>query len=227
MINRLWEKLFRRNDLQTEAELHSTGATVRHKSPFADLEVFRNDDELNKEFVDKWVVPYYMTIPLSSDSTEIDFLAKSACDIDLLTTKQLLGYFDWRPKITGAYFSAINDNTDFEDLIGVHLLKSEVCYAGAGYSLALASFATDKSKDYLIRYLEYYLDKKDLYFDQAEAFCALEYIDPQSARRLDSKWAEFVADKPYWNLEKTRTYFLDRMNAIKIIRECKDKNYCR
>lgn len=55
--HKLWEKLYSRNNDETEIELHSAGAAVRHRNPFENLEVPRNDAPLTKEFIDTWVIP--------------------------------------------------------------------------------------------------------------------------------------------------------------------------
>lgn len=126
-------------------------------------------------------------------------------DLSPEIVKQLLGYFDWRSRISGAYFSAIMDYTEFEDFIGIHLVKSEVCYAGEGYLIALASFNTDKSIDYLKKYLDYYLSKPALWFDQGDAMAALIWLDNKNDSTLIKdnnymdKWTDFVGNKPNWN----------------------------
>lgn len=72
----------------------------------------------------------------------------------------------------------------FEDLESLELqndydevLKSKLCYAGKGYAMALASFNTSKSIEYLKRYLDYYLTREDLTFDQDSVLSALKWID--------------------------------------------------
>lgn len=109
MIPKLWTKLFTKNTEAEDAALHSSGATVRHRNPFEELETPRNADEMQKGFIDKWVAPFYMIIPADADNSTIEKFAAAAKEIDLETTNKLLGYFDWRPKITGAYFAAINN----------------------------------------------------------------------------------------------------------------------
>ena len=219
MAPKLWTKLFTKNTEAEDAALHSSGATVRHKNPFEELEIPRNADEMQIDFVDKWVAPFYMIIPADADNATIKNFATAAKEIDLETTTKLLGYFDWRSKITGAYFAAINNYKQLEDIIGRHLLKSEVCYAGAGYSLALACFTTENSKQYLRKYLEYYLERKDLWFDQADAFCALEYLDKEAANQFMNKWESFISDKPNWNLKKSREHFAKSLDTIEKIKQ--------
>jgi len=141
-------------------------------------------------------------VNLPADDSKMNEFAVASKEITIDVVKNLLGDFNWRPRVTAAYFAAIKNYKELDDLIGRHLVKSEVTYAGFGYCLALAIFATDNSKDYLKRYLDYYLDRKELYFDQAHAFCALEYLDKDLAAEFIVKWNSFISDKPYWNLEK-------------------------
>ena len=217
-FQKLWTKLFSKNSETDAIALHVAGATVRHKNPFEKIEVPRNNEDLSKEFIDKWVVPFYMTTLSNSDEKTINIFADAAKEIDKDIVLKLLGDFNWRTRITGAYFSAINNYQDFEDIIGNNLLKSEVCYAGSGYCLALATFGTDNAKKYLASYLDYYLDRKDLWFDQADAFCALQHLDKESASKLLDKWNSFVADKENWDLEKSTAHFSKCLLTIEKIR---------
>jgi Family of unknown function (DUF6000) len=218
-LKKLWTKLFTRNDKSEEIALHISGATVRHRNPFEDLEVSRNAEELPQEFIEKWIIPFYMNNLSDPNETIIKLFADASTEINSELVTKLLGDFNWRSRITGAFFAAINNYKEMEDTIGRHLLKSEVCYAGSGYCLSLATFATEKSKEYLKSYLNYYLDRKDLWFDQAEAYCALEYLDKNSSNKFYEKWKSFVSDKPYWSLEKSRKHFDDCMLTLERIRQ--------
>jgi hypothetical protein len=218
-IRKLWTKLFIRNNEADEIALHVSCATVRHRNPFESIEVNRNDFELNQDFINKWVAPFYSPGLGIVDEDKIAAFANASSEIDNSIVAKLLGDFNWRTRITGAFFAAIKKYVELEDQIGKHLLKSEVVYAGAGYCLALAIFGTDTSKDFLKKYLEYYLDRKDLSFDQAYAFCALEYVDKDAANILYKKYQEFVEDKPFWNLDDSRSHFSDSMQSIRRIQE--------
>lgn len=220
-IKKLWTKLFTKNVEIDEIALHISGATVRHRNPFEDLEVPRNENEISKEFSEKWVIPFYMSSLSNAENESIMTFATASREIDAGIVLELLGEFDWRPRIAGAFFAAINNYKELEDIIGHLLLKSEVCYAGSGYCLALATFATEKSKNYLIKYLEYYLQRKDLWFDQSSAFCALEYLDKAAAGKLFDKWEYFISDKPYWNLEESRSHFISCQETLTKIRNVK------
>lgn len=219
-IRRLWKRLFSpNNDENTNILLHIAGATVRHRNPFEKLDVPRNEEEFSEEFIDKWVVPFYMTNLSNLDEKGIKEFANTAKEINIKIVKLLLGDFDWRTRIVGAFFAAINNYQELEEIIGKHLLKSEVCYAGSGYCLALATFGTDKSKEYLQMHLDYYLTRKDLWFDQEETFCALDYLDKSLSEKLYEKWQSFVKDKEYWDLEKSKQRFSESLLTVQAIRK--------
>jgi hypothetical protein len=215
----IWKKLFSRQSQETEIKLHVAGATVRHRNPFEDLSVPRNSEELSKEFIEKWAVPFYMsgfsnlTIQQESDFIEIYHEIKPEI------VEKLLGDFNWRTRIVGAFFSALRNLIEFEEIIGNHLLKSEVCYAGSGYCLALATFGTEKSKDFLKSYLDYYLTRKDLSFDQKEVLTALSWLDKSEAEKYKALWREFVPDKQNWNFEKSSEDFAQIMQNLERIKK--------
>ena len=56
-------------------------------------------------------------------------------EIDKSIVSQLLGDFNWRMRSVGARFATYMNYREFEDIIGVHLLKSEVCYAAGFFHL--------------------------------------------------------------------------------------------
>lgn len=194
-----------------EVRLHVAGATVRHYSPFSKLVSYTNQQELTKEFIDTWCNPY-MDVPAESDDQILKF-AIAKPDITDDTVLELLGDFDWRTRQVGAYFAAITEKRHLIEIIGVHLLKSEVCYVGRIYCLALAYFNTQPCVEYLNTYLDYYLQKKDLWFDQRAAMEAVRYLDEVNHThhydRYYPQWLTFISNKPYWekdikidNLEK-------------------------
>ena len=159
-------------------KLHVAGATVRHTSPFENLAVYRNNFDLDQDFINKFVNPFYMNIPATDqDKKLIDELGKIKNEFTKDVVKKLLGDFNWRTRQTGAYFAAINDFKEFEDTIGTLLLKSEVTYAGTMYALVLASFNSKTGREYLTTYLDYYLTKLDLFFDQKQVLTAVKCLD--------------------------------------------------
>lgn len=92
----------------------------------------------------------------------------------------LLDDLNWRTQLVGSYFAAIKDYTDLIDVIGTHLLKSEVCCVGHIYALTLAFFNDEKYIQYLNRYLNFYLTKSSLYFDWKYVMEAVLYLDREN-----------------------------------------------
>ncbi|HEY0657842.1 MAG TPA: DUF6000 family protein, partial [Pyrinomonadaceae bacterium] len=114
------------NDINEQAELHSAGAITRRKSRFSELPTFNNNYQLSKEFIKTWVVPFYMSLT-NNDRDLIKIVGDVKSEITKEVITALLGDFNWRTRQTGAFFAVIKNHTDLIDIIGVHLLKSEVC----------------------------------------------------------------------------------------------------
>jgi hypothetical protein len=218
----LHEKLFTDNNEIDEIALHIAGATIRHRNPFEAIEVPRNgQDDLDDAFIEKYVVPFY-SISITTDNNELlQQFASTSREVTADIVAKMLGEFDWRPRIVGAFFAAINDYKELDDLLGRHLVKSEVCYAGGGYCLALAILGTPHAKEVLITYLDYYLQRQDLWFDQVDAFCALEHLDPAAAGQFEDRWNVFVADQPNFNLNASRQLFAKELATVARIRNFK------
>lgn len=202
-------------------QLHVAGATVRHQSPFGELSPYRNETALTQEFLREWVFPYYMKVGnLDAGWKEEVRASKSRFTPDVI--RQLLGDFNWRTRITGAFFAAVNGNIEFLDEIGIHLLRSEVCYAGEVYCLALAYWNTSQSVWYLNQYLDHYLRQPDLWFDQAHALVALMYLDringTQEASRHQLAWQNFVSNKPDLRHQLSGIRFEAQIDLISALR---------
>lgn len=93
--------------------------------------------------------------------------------------------------------------TEFRSRIGELLLASEGPYAGAAYCASLATFATEADVKLLDSYLERYLRRSDLFYDQAFALGALLPLDralgsEHPARFLapDGLWQQWLAGPP-------------------------------
>ena len=211
------------DDKEIEAiKLHVAGATVGHTPPFDDLKPLKNDFELTQDFIDKWVIPFYMNIG-QTDNEWIDKLTSVKKEITTDIIQKNLGDFNWRTRQTGAFFSAITNQTQFIDFIGTHLLKSEVCYAGGVYCKVFASFNLPKCVDYLNLYLDYYLTKPDLWFDQRDAMEAILYLDKiNSTNHFDrhiNNWTNFIKNKPYWDKEIKTDNLEKQINVIQTVRK--------
>ena len=185
----------------TNIQLHSAGATVQHKSPFEDLISYVNETEISQTFREEWVIPFYFELNNQSDEW-IEKMIELKPQINENIILQNLGDFDWRTRSTGSYFAGIKKANHFEKIIGTHLLKSEVCYAGYEYAITLASFNTEHSVYCFNLYLEYYLTKPELYFDQDSVIIALKYLDEINKTHHTEKhlkhWENFII----WRNEK-------------------------
>ncbi len=190
-----------------QIELHSAGATIRHESPFAKLEHYSNVNKLEPEFIKKWCVPFYM-FGINSADEFIRNLKPIKAELNLEVVKKLLGDFNWRTRIVGAYFASIMEFKTVEDIIGIHLLKSQVCYAGNGYCLTLATLNTQNGIEYLKKYLEYYLTRKNLHYEQGEAMSALKWTDQINGTNEMEKYLDLYQE---WN---SREYSQDLNNLF-------------
>lgn len=181
--------------------LHVAGATVRHTSPYSELKVDENTEPLDNEFIATYVSPFYLGRKDTDEFRRKYIAVKASLDTKLVS--KLLGDFNWRPRSVGAYFAALGNMTELEDHIGKLLLRSDVCYTGNNYCLALASFSSSAAIHYLEQYLEYYLEQPDLWFDQNSAIAALSYIGEKQGKDLVTAfmplWQRFIANKPNWD----------------------------
>ncbi|WP_030241933.1 DUF6000 family protein [Streptomyces sp. NRRL S-350] len=83
----------------------------------------------------------------------------------------------WRERKTASWLVVVAGRTEFRSRIGELLLASEGPYAGAAYCVALATFGSRADADLLCQYLDRYLPRPDLDYDQAFALGALLHLD--------------------------------------------------
>lgn len=99
--------------------------------------------------------------------------AASITDADL---NALLSH-GWRPRLTAAWLIGISRRTSYRARIGELLLDSEVMFAGGAYCFALARFGAHEDAEILTAYLNRYLPRTDLRYDQPVAMGALLRLD--------------------------------------------------
>ncbi|MCX5328741.1 DUF6000 family protein [Streptomyces sp. NBC_00140] len=109
----------------------------------------------------------------------------------------------WRERKTAAWLIAVARRTEFRERLGELLLASEVCFAGSAYCVTFATFTTPADADLLAAYLDRYLRRPDLYYDQPAAIGALLHLDAklgadQAARFLaaDGLWHQWIDGPP-------------------------------
>lgn len=195
--------------------LRSAGATVRHQSIFENLVSYQNKADLSPEFLKKWAGPFYMRIGSLQDQQWIAEIKAIKQEISPDITLALLGDFNWRTRLVGSYFSALKGYEDQIDVIGTHFLKSEVCFVGSTYALVFAFYNKPNTIRYINDYLNYYLQKPELFFDQDAALNALVYLDRANGtndfEKHRSDWLKFKAYR--WDLEQETA--LNMFNLIK------------
>ncbi|MGW4230538.1 DUF6000 family protein [Streptomyces sp. NPDC004980] len=103
-------------------------------------------------------------------------LIDDAATITDAELEALLAY-EWRSRLTAAWLIGVGRRTSFRERIGDLLLASEVCYSGGGYCFALARLGTHADAEILTAYLDHYLPRTDLRYDQPAALGALLRLD--------------------------------------------------
>lgn len=194
------------NNLEELTRLHSAGAIVRHKSRFDHLTTYKNSKELSVEFLRKWVSPFYISIG-GADNSWIETAKKMSPEFTQEIVLDLLGDLNWRTRLVGSYFSAVNNFSQNLDIIGTHLLKSETCCVGHIYALVLAFDNSSKACNYLFQYLDYYLTKPELRFDQYYVMNTVLYLDKINKTshigKFTGKWELLKKD---WNRTDFKLY---------------------
>ncbi|MFH9953774.1 DUF6000 family protein [Streptomyces roseolus] len=144
-------------------------------------------------------------------------LAQAAYDI---TPAELGVLFEggWRERKTAAWMVAVAHRVEFRELIGRLLLASEGPYAGVAYCVALAKFGTAADAELLSAYLDHYVARPDLDYDQAVVLGTLLYLDEM----LGSAYAaRFLVPGGPWDrwLEIRGVAALDPRNCRQAVRQ--------
>lgn len=107
------------------------------------------------------------------------FLRELVEDAKQITDAELEELLDdgWRPRITAAWLIGVDRRTRFRERVRELLLESDMVFAGQGYCFALARFGTFADAEALVSYLDHYLARPELRYDQLWALAALHHID--------------------------------------------------
>ncbi len=188
-------------DINDIARLNSAGAIVRHNTPFDNMPSHKNNFELDSEFIKQWVNPFYMTIGSWHDDSWVADIVKIKHEITKEITLKLLGDFNWRSRLVGSYLAAVKGYSDLADIIGTHLIKSELCCVAHIYALTLVHFNNEKTSKYFNMYLDYYLTKPNLEFDQGGVLQAVLYLDKINSTDNVSKYLDLYEPLRKKNIE--------------------------
>ncbi|MFJ3773913.1 DUF6000 family protein [Streptomyces sp. NPDC090075] len=162
-----------------------------------------DDEEEPLKVIRRYVTPDRRYLKLGgsllgmSERDRTKFLRKLGQAAGEITPRELNTLLDrgWRERKTAAWLIAVAGRSEFRDRLGELLLASEGPYAGTAYCAALATFGTRADADLLVAYLDCYLRRPDLYYDQASALGALLLLD---AKLGADRAAQFLAPDGLW-----------------------------
>jgi hypothetical protein len=174
---------------------HVAGRGARHPWPAGELEVPVAVNSLAGPFLGRWVEPFYLTDPARLDAAQEAAWCAAARASDDAVLEALLTEADWRPRVVAAWLVALRGADAFEPRLGRLLLRSDVCFAGRAYAVALASLATPQAADWIARYLQHYLALPQLDYDQAEALAALQQLDAARAATFELAWDAYLGGR--------------------------------
>ncbi|HKZ37793.1 MAG TPA: DUF6000 family protein, partial [Chryseolinea sp.] len=98
-----------------------------------------------------------------------------------------------------------------------------VAYAGTMYALVLANFNTIRGREFLTTYLDYYLTKLDLFFDQKQVLTALKYFDEINGtshfEAYTDRWDNFLTNKPHWKRDINTDNLRKDISGINVVQK--------
>ncbi|MEV7659457.1 DUF6000 family protein [Streptomyces anulatus] len=145
-------------------------------------------------------------------------------DARLITADEIAKLLEgsWRERRTAAWLIAVSRRTEFREHLGELLVASEVCCAGLAYCVALATFGTARDADLLAAYLDRYLCRPDLAYDQTVVMGALQFIglnlgggQADRFREPGGLWQQWLVDAPHMQDDSDPApYFLSLMRRL-------------
>jgi hypothetical protein len=150
----------------------------------------------------------YENLPIGLLRPNGTFLDDLRRDARLITDPELDlllrpgGPANWRSRMVAGYLIALDRRARYRDTVRDLLLATEVVYSGESYCFALVAFGTHRDAEILAEYLDRYLSRTDLRYDQACALGALRFLDGRlgtahAARYLaDGSWDRWARVYP-------------------------------
>jgi Family of unknown function (DUF6000) len=172
----------------------------------------------DQELITKWVAPYYLKIlhanyaEIESAQERVEFNQQVITALAAVNEEVVIRLLQegWREKLTGSWLCGLKNWQQFTPLLGALLVESRTC------------FATEESAAFLVTYLDTYLPRLDLQYDQHWAMPALLWVDEQLGTTYAQKflvpgglWEHYTADKLHhsnaWQLTECKRQFLAAM----------------
>lgn len=211
---------------ESEAILrHIRGQSITHENPFSSIEVPSSPDSLTNAEYKKWVMTFaFPTYARDLEDLLAPKLKRSFVKITPELITRLLTYPDWYSHSAGAFLATLKRVTTLEEHLGRLLLRSDYCFVGKTYCTALVEFNSPSSIEYLSKYLNFYLTRPDLEFNQGDAMGALALLDEKNGTsNIDafrSKWNEFASVRTWSrSLERNIASISAEVVAIRKIRD--------
>ena len=120
--------------------------------PGRDLAVPLSTRREPREIFEKWIRPFYLQ--LSSPARFADAYAPLREDVTPTLVSELLYWRNWRSRLVGGYFAAIERMSSATEYIGRLLIRKELGFCTRGFVLALVAFETEPAAEFLTRYLD-------------------------------------------------------------------------
>jgi hypothetical protein len=172
--------------------------------------MFRSSDDSDLSgLIHRYVTPGRRYLKLGgslfrmADGERAEFLRKLSRAAQEITPRELTVLLDagWRERKAAAWLVAVAGRTEFRERLGGLLLASEAPYAGQAYCVALGTFGTSADAEILAGYLDRYLLRPNLPYDQARVLGTLLHVDAklgteQAARFLTpgGLWQQWAGD---------------------------------
>jgi hypothetical protein len=161
------------------------------------------------ELADRYVVAQRRYMKLMSGNVmgmppaeRAGFASALAADARQVTDEEITRLLDqdWRAQLTAAWLAGLTRRTQHREKIGELLLASKLVHAGKGFCFALTRFGTGQDARILAKYLDVYLPRLDLRYDQPWVMAALIHLDAQlgtheADRYLSDGWPQWAAQR--------------------------------
>jgi hypothetical protein len=130
---------------------------------------------------DKLVTPFYLKILHGNVVTQVSGLEQEMLLEQMRTVVGTIAFEDitylwtrgWRASLMASWWAAVRRWPEAVDRVGSFLIPSRNCFEGQAHCLALAQINSPRSREVLTRYLDEYLPRADLDYDQPWALAAL------------------------------------------------------
>jgi hypothetical protein len=174
----------------------------------------------------RFVAPFYMDVLHGN----LVALASSACRQDeivremravapevSLDTAVYLWSQGWREALMASWWAAVWQWPETVDQVEPLLIPSRSCFEGQAHCLALTRVRSSRARAVLTRYLDEYLPRPDLDYDQPWAMAALKLACADAAEPVPGRylkaWQQWNSGKQLTDLDE----LMARLNRMRVV----------